>query len=213
MKIPIRKTPQTPANMPETHIPATRKNHSSPAKIKELARSEEADTAKNGNNLARPRAGRRIDATTIAAIARLCAKQLTESESCHRLGIKPQQWFAWKSRHKRSERFAELLEAYRADRIEHLIERIEKSADGVDVKFPDFRAALALLKFQDQKRFGDSPAVAINPMPVIQISIIHEQLKKVIGFDCDADVKALPSAPVGGTLPAPEQKGGEHHEN
>ena len=184
------------------NISAIRKKSSTPAKIKELARSGEADTAKNGNNLARPRAGRRIDATTIAAIARLCAKQLTESESCHRLGIKPQQWFAWKSRHKRSEKFAELLEAYRADRIEHLIERIEKSADGVDVKFPDFRAALALLKFQDQKRFGDSPAVAMNPLPTIQISIIHEQLKKVIGFDPPA--KALP--------PAPKQISPEHED-
>ena len=191
-----------------------RKTSSTPAKIKDGAGKRTIATAETSEQPTRAKPHRKIDAATIAGMAKLCAKMLNESEACRRLGIRPKAWFDWKSRANRTARFAEMLEAFRADRIESLIDRIEKSANGTGgVKYPDWRAALAILKFTDQKRFGDTPAVAINPMPVIQISIIHEQLKKVIGFDCDADVKALPSAPVGGTLPAPEQKGGEHHEN
>jgi hypothetical protein len=37
-----------------------------------------------------------------------------------------------------------------------LITKIEKSADGVGMKQPDWRAAAALLKFADMKRFGDA---------------------------------------------------------
>ena len=70
------------------------------------------------------------------------------------------------------------------------------------VKYPDFRAALALLKITDQRRFGEAPAVAINPCPAVTINLIHDQLKRVIGFASDADVKALPAAPVGEPLPA-----------
>jgi len=205
MKIPIRKTPQTPANKPEANIPAVRKNHSSSAKTKGMARSGEADTANNDDILAGAIARRRIDATAIAGIAKLVAKNLTESEACRRLGIQPRVWFNFKDRAGRGEKFAALLEAYRAHRIEHLLEQIEKSADGIGVKYPDFRAALALLKITDQKRFGETPAVEINPCPTVTINLIHDQLKRVIGFASDADVKALPAAPVGELLPAPEQ--------
>src|ERR1039457_2883174 len=83
------------------------------------------DTADSSDIVTRARGNRRIDATTISEIARLCAKQLTESEACRRLGIKPRHWFDWKTRHNRSERFSELLEAFRADRIDSLITKIE----------------------------------------------------------------------------------------
>jgi hypothetical protein len=115
------------------------------------------DTSINDNNPTRTRANRRIDAATISEIARLCARQLSESEACRKIGIKPQAWFSWKSRHNRSEKFAALLEEFRAGRIDSLITKIEKSADGIGLKQPDWRAAAALLKFADLKRFGDSP--------------------------------------------------------
>ena len=121
------------------------------------------DTPKAIDIPARPMPGRKIDAVTIAEMAKLCAKTLTESEACRRLGIKPRTWFDFKSRAGRTEHFAEMVEAYRAARIEQLIDRIEKSADGDGVKFPDWRAALALLKITDQRRFGDSPAPETPP--------------------------------------------------
>jgi hypothetical protein len=105
--------------------------------------------------------GRKIDAVTIAEMAKLCAKMLTESESCRRLGIKPRTWFDFKSRAGRTQRFADLLEAYRAGRIEGLIDRIENSADGVGVKFPDWRASAFLLAVTDAKRFSTSGNVGV----------------------------------------------------
>jgi hypothetical protein len=124
--------------------------------------SQPTDTASNGNDPTRTRANRRIDTATISEIARLCARQLSESEACRKIGVRPQAWFSWKSRHNRSEKFSALLEEFRANRIDDLITRVENSAAGIGVKFPDFRAALALLKITDHKRFGDSPAVEIN---------------------------------------------------
>lgn len=183
IKMPIRKT-ETSADLQATPVLPTRKK------------------PQTCNNPTRAKIRRKIDGSVIAQMASAVATMLTETEAARLCGIEPRHWFEWKSRAGRDGKFAALLEEFRANKIAGLLERVQKSADGVDVKFPDFRAALALLKFQDQKRFGDSPAVETNPTPVIQISIIHEQLKKVIGF---ADVKELPSSPPAvETLPKPE---------
>ena len=145
-------------------------------------------------------------------MAKLCAKMLNESEACRRLGIRPKAWFDWKSRANRTARFAEMLEAFRADRIESLIDRIEKSANGTaELNILIGARPWPFFDFTDQKRFGETPAVAINPCPAVTINLIHDQLKRVIGFASDADVKALPAAPVGEPLPAqieikPERK-------
>ena len=119
--------------------------------------------SKNCNIVTRAKPRRKIDADVIAGMAKAVSKMLTESEAARLCGIEPRHWFEWKSRHSRSEKFAALLEGYRANRIQHLINRVEQSADGLGgVKYPDFRAALSLLKFQDQKRFGDSPTVEVH---------------------------------------------------
>jgi hypothetical protein len=154
--------------------------------------NQPTDTPETSDIATRAMAHRRIDATCIAEMAKLVAKMLTESEACRRLGIRPRAWFDWKSRCGRTEKFAALLEAYRADRIEHLIDRIEKSADGVGVKYPDFRAALALLKITDQKRFGDSPAVEFNvTAPMLSDAQLDRITKQVL--DGRATDKVLPA--------------------
>jgi len=155
--------------------------------------AQPTDTASNGNNPTRTRASRRIDTATISEIARLCARQLSESESCRKIGIKPQHWFSWKSRHNRSEKFAALLEEFRAGRIDSLITKIESAADGVNMKQPDWRAAAALLKFADLKRFGDSPAVEINNSPAPLIS--DDVAAKVIAIFNKQKALAAQSAP------------------
>lgn len=119
-------------------------------------------TAKASNTPTRAKASRKIDAAVIAQMAQAVATMLTESEAARRCGIEPRHWFEWKSRAGRAGKFAALLEEFRANKIAGLLDRVQKSADGVDVKFPDFRAALALLKFQDRARFGDSPTVEIH---------------------------------------------------
>jgi hypothetical protein len=158
------------------------------------------DTASNGNNPTRTRANRRIDTATISEIARLCARQLSESESCRKIGIKPQHWFSWKSRHNRSEKFAALLEEFRAGRIDSLITKIESAADGVNMKQPDWRAAAALLKFADLKRFGDSPAVEINN--AFAPLLTDTQIAKVEALFLKS--KAIASAPAPKQIQAAE---------
>ena len=124
--------------------------------------SNTPNTPEASNTPTRAKASRKIDAEVIAQMAQAVATMLTESEAARRCGIEPRHWFEWKSRAGRAGKFAALLEEFRANKIAGLLDRVQKSADGVGVKFPDFRAALALLKFQDRARFGDSPTVEIN---------------------------------------------------
>jgi hypothetical protein len=124
-----------------------------------------ASTAETSETPTRTRARRKIDPGVISAIARLCAKSLTESEACRQIGIKPRHWFDWKNRASRSDKFAALLEEFRAGRIDSLIAKIENAADGKGLKQPDWRAAAHLLAIADAKRFSDSGmrnAVQVN---------------------------------------------------
>jgi hypothetical protein len=156
------------------------------------------DTAKASNTPTRAKASRKIDAEVIAQMAQAVATMLTESEAARRCGIEPRHWFEWKSRAGRAGKFAALLEEFRANKIAGLLDRVQKSADGVDVKFPDFRAALALLKFQDRARFGDSPTVEINTGQQTAIVIAaggEENLRKLIGSWVGQAQVAPPAAP------------------
>ena len=160
------------------------------------------DTAQNADistrTMAKKPAARKIDATIIAEIARLVARQLTESEACRQLGIEPRQWFDWKSRASRSERFAGLLEAHRANRIDDLIKKIEAGADGVGMKQPDWRAAAFLLSVTDKKRFGPQAEAAPSPQLAGQVS--EATLLKVLSM-----LKAERAKPVI-DIPASEPK-------
>jgi hypothetical protein len=138
--------------------------------------NQPADTAKTSETprtRAKPR--RKIDPDVISAIARLCARSLTESEACRQIGINPRHWFDWKNRASRSDKFAALLEEFRAGRIDDLIAKIENAADGVNMKQPDWRAAAHLLAIADAKRFSDSGMrnavqISVNAQPVFVLS-------------------------------------------
>lgn len=170
--------------------------------------AQPSDTANNGDIVTRARGNRRVDATTISDIARLCAKQLTESEACRRLGVKPRHWFDWKTRHNRSAKFTELLEAFRADRIDSLVTKIEQSADGIGLKQPDWRAAAALLKFADVTRFGDRP-IELNVNNQAPWHALSDQRMKQI-FESVYEDRKKAGLPVPGVVtvepaPAPKQ--------
>ena len=146
-----------------------------------VSNSPQTPTGNNGNNVTRTRANRRIDAKAISEIARFCAKQLTESEACRLLNVRPQSWFSWKSRHNRAEKFADLLEEFRAGRIDGLIARVEASANGAGMKQPDWRAAAHLLSLVDAKRFSDSGIRASVEIGVTVHPIISDAKLKEIG--------------------------------
>ena len=149
---------------------------------------------------ARTGAKRRIDAATISELAQLCAKQLTESESCRLLGLNPRQWLNWKHKHKRAEKFAALLEEFRAGRINDLLAKIENSASGINMKQPDWRAAAFLLSVADAKRFstsGGAPAeTVVNQTAIVIQAGGEENLRRMIEHYAGQarQMKALPSA-------------------
>jgi hypothetical protein len=125
--------------------------------MKDTPKSSDIPAQTRGiTTIKRPAKRRAIDARTIDEVARLVARSLTESEACRLIGIQPSVWFDMKSRCRRSEKFAARLEHFRAKRIDGLVARVEKSAEGIDVKQPDFRAALALLSHVDARRYSDS---------------------------------------------------------
>ncbi|MDE2103525.1 MAG: hypothetical protein KGL39_40165 [Patescibacteria group bacterium] len=124
---------------------------------------------------------RAIDGVTISEVARLCARLLTEAEACRQLGVNPQAWRNWKLRNRNSEKFGELLESFRANRIDDLISKIENSATGIGMKQPDWRAAAYLLQVTD-RRFN--PSVAEGGASV-QVNVLtearaHEIIEKIV---------------------------------
>ena len=158
------------------------------------------EPAQASNAPTRAMARRKIDESVIVQMAQAVAAMLTESEAARRCGLAPAHWFQWKSRAGRAGKFTALLEEFRANKIAGLLERVQKSADGVDVKFPDFRAALALLKFQDRARFGDSPTVEINS-PVI----FNESRLRRLAQIYDAHKPAVVDCPAPSSAMLPEQ--------
>ena len=98
----------------------------------------------------------RIDETVIDNMAQLCARSLNESEACSQVGIESNAWRHYKIRHAWAKRlFDKRLEKHRAKKISQMIDRVERSANGLDIKQPDFRAALAFLKIIDRERYGE----------------------------------------------------------
>lgn len=163
------------------------------------------DTAKASNVPTRAKASRKIDAEVIAQMAQAVATMLTESEAARLCGLEPRHWFEWKSRAGRAGKFAALLEEFRANKIAGLLDRVQKSADGVDVKFPDFRAALALLKFQDRARFGDSPTVEIATSGQTAITVQvggEDQLRRLISMYSEQARATIAGGQTQAALPA-----------
>jgi hypothetical protein len=136
------------------------------------------DIAKGSNVPARARANRVFNAKTISEIARFCSKGLTESEACRLLNLRPQSWFSWKSRCNRAGKFSDLLEEFRAGRIDSLIAKIEASADGEGMKQRDWRAAAFLLSVADAKRFSTS-AMSVTVPVQVHTGLTDEQYKRI----------------------------------
>jgi hypothetical protein len=171
------------------------------------------DTASNGNNPTRTRAGSRITPRTVAEIARICALSHSESEACRLLNIRPQSWFSWKSRHKRSEKFGALLEKFRAGRIYDLITQIETAGDvdkakAAGVRF-DWRAAAYLLALIDPQRFSTSRNISVEVNALHQSSIVvacggEENLRKLISMYAEQPrAQVEPPAPPAAVVDCP----------
>lgn len=172
--------------------------------------NQPGDTPETSDIVTRALAHRRIDSTCIAGVAKLCAKMLTESEACRLLGIRPRAWFDWKSRCGRTEKFAALLEAFRADRLNSLIAQIEAGAKGVNMKQPDWRAAAHLLAVTgDKHRFGPQAESAPQAAPGVN-TLSDESMTRILAMlragnatviDVSASVEPKQIADAGTTPP------------
>lgn len=130
-------------------------------------------------------------------IARLVAtRKLTEIEACLSLDINPKQWSLWKNRHKNLISFDLIIARIKADHLSGLLDKIEKAGDDYEIELPNGKVinkrgdwrALAWIADKDQ-RFA--PAANGQAAQVtIQIGIIHEQLKRVIGFNNEPIIEA-----------------------
>ena len=150
------------------------------------------NTAESSNTLVRAKARRKIDGKIIAQMARLVARNLTESEAARVCLLEPRHWFEWKSRAGRHEKWQAMMESFRAQQIDHWIKRMEQSADGRGgVKYPDWRSAAALLKFYSS-RFADSPRPepAAQP-PQVQVNILIETFKRLLPEPTPAQLPAV----------------------
>jgi hypothetical protein len=110
------------------------------------------------------------------------------------LNVRPQSWFSWKSRHNRAEKFAALLEAFRADRLNSLIEQIEAGAKGVNMKQPDWRAAAHLLSVTDKHRFG--PQAEAAPLPQPWNTLTDETMTKLLAMLRAGNAKPVIDVPA-----------------
>lgn len=133
---------------------------------------------------------RRLVLSDINAIARLVAtRKMTENDACITLGIKPSQWQVWKSRAKCSELFENIIARVRGNQVDTLISRIEAAGEDYEIQLPngnvinkrgDWRAPAWLLE-KTAPQFAPQQISQV-PQVTVQIGIIHEQLKRVIGF-------------------------------
>jgi hypothetical protein len=156
--------------------------------------NQPAEAGNASKPLTRARPHRTFDATAISAICRLCAKSLTEREAALLLGYSPRAWYSFKARGKNSEKFEELLTEFRADRIDSLIDRIEKSADGVGMKQPDWRASAHLLAIADAKRFSTSGMTVNVPVQVncgLTDADMHRVMDKVFRENPELEADGL----------------------
>ena len=122
---------------------------------------------------------------------------MTEKEAIAKLnrGINVANWYNWKDRNK--DKYSEVLTRIRANKLESLLEQVDKAANGRDGIRHDWRAAQWMLTVHAPERFSDKSRQAEQPVSVA-ISIAPELARLAFPVvDC-------PSEPVRDKLPAPE---------
>ena len=142
---------------------------------------------------------RECDIQAIADLVSTC--KMTEREACITLDFKPMQWASWKSKHKRSAIFDNILERTRGNQTKELVSRINSAGTDKEINLPngktitkvgDWRANAFILE-KTAPQFA--PAQTSAPATVsIQIGLVHDQLKRVIGFSNPSTIALLPAS-------------------
>jgi hypothetical protein len=138
------------------------------------------------------RVSRKLTSAILEPIAEMIEKQkLTESEACHQLGIKPQQWFVFKCRQKVKPQFESICARIRGSAVLNAMNRIEKAGEDMVIDLPngkktirrgDWRADHARLQLIAPERFGDrqqpTNQTTINILSADAMSKIEEGFKQ-----------------------------------
>ena len=126
---------------------------------------------------------RRFIQDDLDRICELLTKRHSEAQACELIGIKPDSFYSWKARKRNSSVFASTFTRARAIQLNNHVENIEDAAlaNGIFTK-PDWRASESLIKLKFPELYPQ-PGLAPAPQVTVQIGIIHEQLKRVIGFN------------------------------
>lgn len=108
---------------------------------------------------------RRLTLLDVEAIADLVSRQkLNEREACAVLGIRAGQWYNFKARGKRTERFENICTRIRGAAISHAMSRIEKAGE------KDWRADHARLQLLAPERFGQQAQQQSGPQTQVLVT-------------------------------------------
>ncbi len=139
---------------------------------------------------------RKLTIQDVNAIAKQVGElQLTETEACHRLNIKPVRWFTFKQRAKVQSKFDTVLARIKADAIAACLNRIDKSANGVEVKQPDWRAAAWRAERLDSRFVLQDKSQAVT-QPTVNVLVMSEAAKRIYDVETEKPMKLLESPAV-----------------
>lgn len=140
----------------------------------------------------------KITPDLVEKLTDLVVQQLTETEACQILGIKPETWFTWKCRRNNESKYVELLSRHRAQFIKSRMDTIQRA----EVK--DWRAADRLLQITAPERFGVKQQTGPVLIAAVDNNVLSTALSRV--FDTRQPEKRLeqPTTPPSvKPLPAP----------
>ncbi len=129
--------------------------------------------------LERPSIRSKVTEDDVRQIAVLVAKRMTETEACAVIGLKPKQWFDWKSIKSRQSQFAELITQVRGQYLNARLGEIEQSAKGEGMKQRDWRAAAWLAQVSGGDRYSTTGTGKAENLTVNVIG--DDRLDKVLG--------------------------------
>ncbi len=140
-----------------------------------------SDTESHESARKRPR--RRFTIHDLEQVAELAAKRFTDTMACQVHGFNYDSFRNYLTKARNQSRFNDILTRTRANQLKAHIENIEDAAlaKGVFTK-PEWRASESLIKLKFPELYPQANQSAA-PQVTIQIGLIHEQLKRVIGFD------------------------------
>lgn len=146
----------------------------------------------------------RITLQDLEAIALYVARGMNETQAVMRHGFfTVRQWFNWKSRARRIEKYADAVSRLKAQRIDANLAEIEKASKGIGPHRPDWRAADRMLSIISPEQFAPKTDAAQNNTAVV---LTEDSLRGILDRVCrQRQVVTVTSEPVKLLAPGPDK--------